>query len=143
VRAVLAVTATVALVAVAGCGDAGGAPTSAATAATSAASSPAGTSTMPADPSSDPAENVIPVEVTIAGGQVDPPPARVDVRVGQTVRITVTSDEPDKLHVHGYDIETELAAGQPATVELVADQPGLFEVETHEQALQLFQLVVQ
>jgi plastocyanin len=145
VRAVLATaTAAVALVTVAGCGDAddaatSGGPTAATSASTSAASSPAGTSTS----ATTAAQNVVAVDVTITGGQVEPPPARVDVRQGQSVRITVTSDEADELHVHGYEAEAELPPGQAVTIEIVADQTGLFEVETHEQGLQLFQLVVQ
>ena len=38
---------------------------------------------------------------------------RIDVPVGNTVRITVTSDEHDELHVHGYDLEAELTPGEP------------------------------
>jgi hypothetical protein len=62
--------------------------------------------------------------------------------VGNTVRITVTSDEHDELHVHGYDLEAELMPGEPGTIEFVANQTGLFEVEGHHSGLQLFQLVV-
>jgi FtsP/CotA-like multicopper oxidase with cupredoxin domain len=131
------VTVAVVLSAATGCGSGEAAGT--ATPPSASASAPVETPPSAGAPAAD----IVTIDATISGSQVEPPPARVDVRVGQTVRITVTSDEPDELHVHGYDIETELTAGQPATVELVADQPGLFEVETHEQALQLFQLAVQ
>jgi hypothetical protein len=96
--------------------------------------SPAVASTTPPD--------LVPIVATISGGQVEPPPARVDVPVGNTVRITVTSDEHDELHVHGYDLEAELMPGEPGTIEFVANQTGLFEVEGHHSGLQLFQLVV-
>ncbi|MDH2425424.1 hypothetical protein [Sphaerisporangium sp. TRM90804] len=82
------------------------------------------------------------VAVTIAGRQVTPPPGRVEVAKGQTVRITVTSDVADEAHVHGYDKSAHLQPGTPGTVEFVADQSGLFEVETHGAKLQLFQLMV-
>ncbi|MEV6983992.1 hypothetical protein AB0M95_22420 [Sphaerisporangium sp. NPDC051017] len=82
------------------------------------------------------------ITVTIAARKVTPPPGRVDVTKGQTVRITVTSDVADFAHVHGYDKGTDLKPGTPATIEFVADQSGLFEAETHEQELQLFQLLV-
>ena len=133
------VVMTAGLVVATGCGTAGGDATSASTEASPATSFPS--SSAPAAAAA-PSSDVVTVDVSIAGGQVEPPPGRVDVRQGQTVRITVTSDEADELHVHGYDIEFELAPGQPGTVDLVADQTGLFEVETHEQGLQLFQLVV-
>ncbi|RCG32053.1 hypothetical protein DQ384_05850 [Sphaerisporangium album] len=82
------------------------------------------------------------ITVTIAARKVTPPPVRVDVAKGQKVRITVTSDVADFAHVHGYDKGAELKPGTPATIEFVADQSGLFEAETHDQELQLFQLLV-
>lgn len=88
------------------------------------------------------ASTVKEITVTIAGRQVTPPPGRIDVTKGQTVRITVTGDTADVAHVHGYDKAADLKPGTPATIEFVADQDGLFEVETHDSKLQLFQLVV-
>ncbi|GIH22168.1 hypothetical protein Aph01nite_04780 [Acrocarpospora phusangensis] len=83
------------------------------------------------------------ITVTIAGGSVNPPPGRVEVAKGQQVKIVVTSDVPDELHVHGYDMSAGLQPNTPATVEFVADRDGLFEVETHDSEMQLFQLQVQ
>ncbi|MEU8381775.1 hypothetical protein [Streptosporangium sp. NPDC048865] len=88
------------------------------------------------------ASTVKEITVTIAGRQVTPPPGRVEVTKGQTVRITVTGDAADEAHVHGYDKAADLKPGTPATIEFVADRDGLFEVETHDSKLQLFQLVV-
>ncbi|NHC43716.1 cupredoxin domain-containing protein [Motilibacter aurantiacus] len=82
------------------------------------------------------------VKVTIAGGKVTPPPSHVDVKKGTVVRIIVTSDVDDELHVHGYDVEGELPAGSPGSIEFTADETGSFEVETHESGLLLFQLLV-
>ncbi|MET7947105.1 hypothetical protein [Micromonospora sp. NPDC005324] len=82
------------------------------------------------------------ITVTIAKKRVDPPTGRVTVSKGQLVRITVTSDVADELHVHGYDLGARLPAGTPGSVEFRADKTGLFEVETHESELVLFQLVV-
>lgn len=82
------------------------------------------------------------VTVTIAGGTVTPPPGRVELTRGQTLKLTVTSDIADMVHVHGYDRSATLRPAVAGTVEFVADTPGLFEVETHGQELQLFQLVV-
>ncbi|WP_214107798.1 hypothetical protein [Acrocarpospora catenulata] len=83
------------------------------------------------------------ITVTIANRTVTPPPGRVEVAKGQQVKITVTSDVADEAHVHGYDKSAALAPGAPATIDFVADQDGLFEVETHESGLQLLQLAVQ
>ncbi|KAB1912136.1 hypothetical protein F8280_33460 [Micromonospora noduli] len=82
------------------------------------------------------------ITVTIVKKRVDPPTGRVTVSKGQLVRITVTSDVADELHVHGYDLGARLPAGTPGSVEFRADKTGLFEVETHESELVLFQLVV-
>ena len=75
-----------------------------------------------------PAAPVVVVNVSVQDGKVAPKPHRVDVKLGANVRLQVTSDEDDVLHVHGYDVEEPLDAGHTTTVELVADQPGVFEV---------------
>ena len=82
------------------------------------------------------------VNVSVRDGKVAPKPHRVDVKLGANVRLQVTSDVDDVLHVHGYDVEEPLDAGHTTTVELTADQPGVFEVETHETELELLQLAV-
>ena len=90
----------------------------------------------------NPAAPVVVVNVSVRDGKVTPKPHRVDVKLGANVRLQVTSDEDDVLHVHGYDVEEPLEAGHTSTVELTADQPGVFEVETHETELLLLQLAV-
>jgi hypothetical protein len=82
------------------------------------------------------------ISARIDGGKVEGVPAQVEVDHGTRVRIEVTSDRGDELHVHGYDKTVPLTAGSPAAVEFVADLPGVFEVETHDSGLLLFQLVV-
>ena len=62
--------------------------------------------------------------------------------LGSQVRLQVTSDVDDELHVHGFDIEEPLEAGRTTMVEFTADQQGVFEVETHETELELLQLAV-
>jgi hypothetical protein len=82
------------------------------------------------------------VVVTVAKRKVTPPTGRIEVAKGSLVRVTVTSDVADELHVHGYDKTLTLPAGTPASIELRVDRTGLFEVETHASHLVLFQLVV-
>ncbi|MEU4325330.1 hypothetical protein [Nonomuraea dietziae] len=81
-------------------------------------------------------------EITIAGGRVTPPPGWLEVRRGQTVSLTVTSDVADELHVHGFDIRQTLQPGKPANIRFKADMSGVFEVETHGGKLVLIQLAV-
>jgi heme/copper-type cytochrome/quinol oxidase subunit 2 len=73
---------------------------------------------------------------------VTPAPTAVQAKKGDHVEITVTSDRADEVHVHGYDIEREVSAGQSTTIEFTANQTGVFEVETHESNLLLLQLEV-
>jgi plastocyanin len=89
-----------------------------------------------------PAAPVVVVNMSVRDGKVTPKPHRVDVKLGANVRLQVTSDEDDVLHVHGYEVEEPLKAGHTTTVELTADQPGVFEVETHESELLPLQLAV-
>jgi len=95
------------------------------------------------NPVEEPDGNVRTVEVRIENGDVQPPPNRVKVVLGQRVRIVVESDVADEIHVHGYELEAEVTPTEPAVVEFVVDEPGLFEVETHESGTLLFQLQVQ
>ena len=105
------------------------------------ASTPTGSSpASPSAPSSPAAATE--VQVSVRDGEVTPPPGRVPVAVGDRVRLTVTSDVADELHVHGYDEEVSLRPGEPASLEFVADEAGLFEVETHESSLILLTLLV-
>ncbi|MFD8893735.1 hypothetical protein [Streptomyces sp. NPDC059566] len=82
------------------------------------------------------------VAITVRDGKVSPAPARTELRRGERVALRVTSDRADTLHVHGYDKELVLPAGQEATLILTVDRTGLFEVETHESNLVLTQLLV-
>ena len=141
----LPVVAVVLVAALAGCGGpgttAGGAATgpasSGATSAQSSSATVGGTPNASAAPTVDKE-----ITVTVARRKVTPPPGRVQVAKGSTVRITVTSDVTDSMHVHGYDLTTPLPAGVPASVQFRADKDGLFEVETHDTKLVLFQLLV-
>ncbi|GGS64438.1 hypothetical protein GCM10010156_24410 [Planobispora rosea] len=80
--------------------------------------------------------------ITIAGGRVTPAPGRAEVVRGHAVRLVVTSDTADELHVHGFDLTRPLEPGRPVTVDFIADRTGLFEVETHGSGLVLTQLLV-
>ena len=82
------------------------------------------------------------IQVAVRNGQVIPALHRVDFERGDQFRLIVDSDEADEVHVHGFDVEKPVRPGEPAVFNLTADQPGLYEVETHESELTLLQLVV-
>jgi FtsP/CotA-like multicopper oxidase with cupredoxin domain len=72
--------------------------------------------------------------VRIEGGAVAGGPQDIEVEQGETVRIVVTADAPDEIHLHGYDITRSAAPGQPARFRFVADAEGAFEIESHTAA---------
>ena len=80
--------------------------------------------------------------VTITGKTVTPPPAQVDLPIGSTLELVVTSDHDDELHAHGFDVEAPLKAGVPTTLRLTGKDAGTYEVETHEPALTLLTVAV-
>jgi hypothetical protein len=55
----------------------------------------------------------------------------IDVVKGDTVRIVVSANAPDDIHLHGYDIERSVEPGQPARFRFKADAEGAFEIESH------------
>ncbi len=81
------------------------------------------------------------VEVSVSGGSVDGG-GRTKVPLGDTVTIRVTSDVADHIHLHGYDVMVDIAAG--GTGELVFDAtiPGVFEVELEDARIQLLELEI-
>ncbi len=82
------------------------------------------------------------IDITVSGRTVTPAPTQVDLPVGQTLTLVVTSDHDDELHAHGFEIEVPLTAGVPASVTLTGKDAGVFEVETHEPALTLLTVAV-
>ena len=66
----------------------------------------------------------------------------MDLAVGETLTLVVTSDHDDELHVHGFEVEEVLEAGKPTRVTVTGKDPGVYEVETHEPALRLLKIAV-
>ena len=58
------------------------------------------------------------------------------------VRLEVTADRADEVHLHGYDRKVDISPGKPAVLEFTADVPGVFEVELEEAGLKLVELQV-
>jgi hypothetical protein len=62
---------------------------------------------------------------------------------GDPVRFTVRADHDDEVHVHGYNIEKPVKAGQPLTIAFKATINGIFEIELHHPDTQIGQLTVE
>jgi hypothetical protein len=69
--------------------------------------------------------------IRMRGGSVVGGAQDIEVARGDTVRIVVTSDAADDIHLHGYDITRKAAPGQPARFQFRADAEGAFEIESH------------
>lgn len=82
------------------------------------------------------------ISITVAGGQVTGGVQEVRLARASRVRITVTADVADVLHVHGYDLREQLAVDQPGSVEFVADRSGPALVELEQSGLPLARLQV-
>ena len=48
----------------------------------------------------------------------------------------------DHVHLHGYDIMSDVAPGQPARIEFRATIPGQFEVELEDRVQRIAQISV-
>src|SRR4051794_19372011 len=59
------------------------------------------------------------------------------VKKGDRVRIIVTSDVAAEAHLHGYEIEKELAKDTPTVFALEADIDGVFRLELHTEPEQV------
>lgn len=65
------------------------------------------------------------------------------VKQGDTVAITITADESDELHLHGYDKSVEFEANNPATLTFTASQSGRFPFEMEGSKTDLGEVVVE
>lgn len=87
------------------------------------------------------ADTTITVDVT--GGQVTGGERREVVTLDETVRLEITGDAADEVHVHTYDLHADVAPGSPAVIEFTADIPGVHEVELDVSGVRLLDLQVE
>jgi hypothetical protein len=45
--------------------------------------------------------------------------------------VRVTSDQPVRVHIHGYDIESDVAPDHPTSLRFTANATGRFPIEIH------------
>ncbi|WP_110181970.1 hypothetical protein [Nocardioides solisilvae] len=132
-----AAVACLALLGLAACGDDAESDTTTGGTTGSQDSSPDG-----GQPTDEAAPEAEPIRVTIEGDSIDPAGERVEVAAGEPVLVEVTADRAGELHVHSTP-EQEIAFTEGTTEhELVIDQPGVVEVESHDPDLVVLQLEV-
>ena len=69
-----------------------------------------------------------------------------ELAVGQhTLRVilTVTSDVPDHVHLHGYDLMQDVGPGMPARIAFRATRPGTVEAELEDAGVQIARITAQ
>jgi hypothetical protein len=89
--------------------------------------------------SPEPARTI--VDVTFRDGTVQGP-TRFTVAQRERIRILVRADVTDEVHLHGYDLRADVAPGDPAKIDFVADVAGVFECELEDSGTLLFQLEI-
>lgn len=82
------------------------------------------------------------VDVGFVGGDVTGIEGRVDVELGQTVMLRISSDVAEHVHVHGYDIFLDVGPDQEGTLMFEANVPGVFEIEFEDSGLLVTELEV-
>jgi hypothetical protein len=111
-----------------------GAKAPAAAAATATATAEAGTTAAPQPPA---APVVKVVDAKPQGGV-----KRLKFTKGDTIAFTVQSDTADEIHVHGYDVHKDVAAGGKVTFSIPATIEGRFVVELEDHVTQIAELEV-
>jgi len=84
-----------------------------------------------------------PTRIRVRGGRPVGGVKTIEVKRGDRIHFTVSSDQPDEVHVHGYDLARQVAPGAPARFSFTADADGIFEVELHGSHAQIASLEVQ
>ena len=147
-RSVAVVSVVAVAVLVTGCTTAPAPPTGA------VASTPmsATTASFPASASaaSSPAETPVPmphatikvINISLKNGKATPNGDRLPLAQNTILRLAITSDHDDEVHVHGYDVEIAVKAGATVTKDITLQQLGRFEIESHVPPLTILQLVV-
>ena len=133
--AVAAVAAVVLFVALRPAGDEGGdVDTAGRTATRTTETRAATTTTLPRRPDV--------ARINVRGSRPLGGARKLSVRRGATVRIVVTADVADHVHVHGFDLMRDVRPGRPARFRFRARLVGRFEIELEDLGLPIAELEV-
>lgn len=69
-------------------------------------------------------------------------PAEIAVTEGDSITLSITSDRTFNFHLHGYDLERDIAPGAATTLTFPATLTGRFEVEDEGAGAPLGVLIV-
>jgi hypothetical protein len=83
-----------------------------------------------------------PTRIELTDGQPVGGVAEIEVAKGEEIVFEVSSDIDDEIHMHGYDVTEDVAAGRSVTFKVPATIEGVFEVESHHGAAQIAEVTV-
>ena len=86
------------------------------------------TSTSEPTTTTEPGPVVTAIDIVLVGGVVERV-ERFDVPLDGAVRVSVTADVSDEIHLHGYDLHADVSPDTGAVLEFEATIPGVFEME--------------
>jgi len=128
-----AVSATV--LTLAGCGSGGSSETATATTDTeTGATVPAVTTTETTSTTTTTdttAATPTTIAIVVKKGRPQGGIKRPTIEKGAKVVVVVRTDAGEEVHLHGYDIEKPVTAGEPVRIPFTANLPGRFELELH------------
>jgi ABC-type glycerol-3-phosphate transport system substrate-binding protein len=139
-KLILACACLLAVTAIAGCGSDDS--TTASSTETTTQTSRTETETTTTDTTTTAAENPTVVNIVVVNASPQGGIVRQTVNKGDRVVLVVKSDVADEIHLHGYDLSRDVAAGGTARLPFTATLPGRFEVELESRGVQIADLTV-
>ena len=124
-----AVSASV--LALAGCGSGGSSETDAATDTGATAPAVTTTETTTTTTTDTTAATPTTIAIVVKDGRPQGGIERPTIEKGDKVVVVVRTDAGEEVHLHGYDIEKPVTAGEPVRIPFTANLPGRFELELH------------
>jgi len=71
------------------------------------------------------------VELAIHAGEASPKASVLSVSQNDEVVVRITSDRPLRIHLHGYDIESDILPNIVTSLRFTATATGRFPIEVH------------
>ena len=72
------------------------------------------------------------IDIRIKAGKVVGSAETVSINKGDDVKILLSSDEAQTVHLHGYDIRKDVLAGEEAAINFNATATGRFRLTSHQ-----------
>jgi FtsP/CotA-like multicopper oxidase with cupredoxin domain len=81
-------------------------------------------------------------QIKVVGGEPQGGVTQIDAKQGDQVVFEVIADQPEEVHVHGYDLAEDVGPGQKAEFDFAADLEGIYEIELENSATPIGELRV-